>query len=293
MNSSKTRVVIAIGMVALMALACELPSTGGVKQLKSGELQTQTISVPLPSDTNKPVDITLRLGAADVTVGSGATKLVEGSVEYNVPEFQPTITASGSQVEILQGLPGGVQGIPPKDMVNKWELAFSNKIPMKLAVQAGAYKGAWRLGGLRLQSLKWEEGASESTISFDQANPDKVDLFSFATGASTVKFESLANLNFAKMTFQGGVGTYTLDFGGKLRQSASVQVKTGVSDVTIVIPDGTAARVTVKSGVGNIKTVGSWSSAGTAYTMGDYESADAKLDIDLDIGVGQLTLEAR
>lgn len=286
MNSKK---LVIVGMVlALSVMACALP--GGVTQLKSGPMQTQTIDVPLPADTSKPVDVNLALGAADVTADAGAAKLVEGSVQYNVSEYQPIVTAAGNQVEIKQG-PSGVKGLPPSDMVNKWSLKFNNKVPMNLTMRGGALNGTWALGGLRLQSLTWEEGASKTDVSFDAANPEKMSLFAYTTGVSTAKLTGLANLNFAKMTFESGVGNYTLDFGGKLRQSATVEIKSGVSDVTIVVPSSTAARIAVKGGINNIKTNGSWSAAGSTYTAGDYDTAEVKLDITVDMGLGQLTLD--
>jgi hypothetical protein len=226
-----------------------------------------------------------------VAAGAGSSKLIEGSVQYNVAEFQPTVNTTGSKVEVVQGPSGGIRGLPPKDMINKWNLRFGSGAPMDLSVEAGAYSGAWNLGGVRLQSLKWEEGASKSTITFDAPNPDKMDTFGFTTGASTVKLAGLANLNFGKMNFQSGVGTYTLDFGGKLRRSASVEIKTGISNVTVVVPVGTGARVTLKSAVSNTKTVGSWNNVGSVYTTSKYDTAAEKLDISIEMGLGQLTLD--
>jgi len=289
---NRGKLFVAIGILALAALACGLPGLPSVEtQLKSGPVQTQAISVPLPADTSKPVQVFLRLGAAEVTASTGSSKLIEGSVQYNVAEFQPTVNTTGGKVEVLQGQDGGIRGVPPQDMVNKWNLRFGSGAPMNLFVEAGAYTGAWNLGGVRLQSLKWEEGASKSTIGFDAPNPDKLDTFDFTTGASTVKLTGLANLNFGKMNFKSGVGTYTLDFGGKLKRSASVEIKTGVSSVTVVVPVGSAARVTLKSAVSNTKTVGSWNNVGSIYTTGKYDTAAEKLDISIEMGLGQLTLD--
>lgn len=293
MNARMIKLSIAIMMVAIMVMACTLPGAGGGTPLKSGPTQTQAISVPLPADTSQPINVILRLAGAEITAGPGTAKLVEGSVQYNVAEYQPTVTTSGSEVNISQGPSGGIKGIPPSDMVNKWNLKFGAGAPMNLDIKAGGYEGTWELGGLRLQTLKWEEGASKSTISFSQANPVKMDSFSFVTGASTVKFNKLANLNCAKMTFQSGVGEYTFDFGGNLKQSASVEIKTGLSDVTIIIPTNVAARISLKSAVSDVTTKGAWTTAGTTYTTGKYDTAQVKLDITIDMGLGHLTLDTR
>jgi hypothetical protein len=204
-----------------------------------------------------------------------------------VQEFQPSVSTSGSKVDIIQTVPNGTL---PKGLVNKWNLRFGSTVPMNLSIQAGAYKGTWELGSVRLQSLKWEEGASQSTIAFSQPNPDKMDVFNFKTGASTVKLTGLANLNFAEMVFQGDAGSYTLDFGGKLKRSANAEIKTAASTMTVTVPVGTSARINLKSKVSNIKTVGSWTTSGTTYTTGKEDAAD-KLTVNIDIGAGQLTLD--
>jgi hypothetical protein len=274
-------------VAVLLSTACSSSTGGGETQLKTGSTQTQTLTIPLPPDPSKPTDITVRLAAAEVAVGGGATRLVDGTVQYNMSELQPSVNTSGSKVEITQAsLPGSL----PKDMVNKWNVKFNNTVLMNLTVAAGAYSGNWDLGGLRLQSLKWEEGASRSIITFDAANPDKMESFIFKTGASTVKLTNLANLNFGTMSFQGDAGSYTLDFGGKLKRSATADIKTAVSTVSIFVPVGTTAIINLKSKVSNIKTVGSWMTAGTTYTTGKEDAAD-KLTINIDIGAGQLMLD--
>jgi len=292
MNPRKQGLILVGGMLILAMLACTLPGTGGQVQFKTGPTQTQTISVPLPPDTSKPVDVNIRLAAAEVTVNPWSDILVYGTVQYNVPEFQPSVVATGNKVDITQGPSGGFPGTMPKDLVNKWNLWLGYQAPMNLNIQAGAYSGSWDLTGARLQSVMWNEGASNATIVINQANQEKMQSFNFTTGASTVKFVGLANLNFAKMTFQGGAGTYTFDFGGKLQRSAVADIKTGVSNVTVVVPSGTAARIVLKSAVSNIKTVGAWTNVGSTYTAGKYETATDKLDVNIDMGAGQLTLQA-
>ena len=60
--------------------------------------------------------------------------------------------------------------------------------------------------------------------------------------------------------------------------------------MTIVVPVGTSARITLKNAVSNTKTIGSWSSSGSIYTTGKDDAAD-KLNITVDMGLGQLTLD--
>jgi N-terminal domain of toast_rack, DUF2154 len=284
MTPNKLKLIAVITLVTL-AVACTSPS--GQTQLKTVSTQTQAVNVPLPADATKPTDLTIRLGAAEVVMGMGAARLADGTVQYNVSDLQPSVSTSGSKAEINQTVP---KGTLPKDMVNKWNLRFSNAVPVNLSILAGTYNGTWELGGLRLQSLKWEEGVSHSKISFSAANPEKLDSFTFKTGASTIEMNNLGNLNFGTMSFQGEAGSYKLNFGGKLKQSATVEIKTAASTLEVVVPVGTTAIINLNSKVSNIKTVGSWTTSGTTYTTGK-EDAAAKLTVNIDIGAGQLTLD--
>ena len=284
MKTNTSKLVALIVMVALLAAAC---TSGGEAQIKTVSTQTQAVSVPLPADATKPTDLTIRLGSAEVVVGMGAARLADGTVQYNVADLQPSVSTSGSKAEINQTVP---KGTLPKDMVNKWNLRFSNAVPVNLSILAGAYSGTWELGGLRLQSLKWEEGASRSKISFSAANPEKLESFTFKTGASTIEMNNLVNLNFGTMSFQGEAGSYKLNFGGRLKRSATAEIKTAASTLDVVVPVGTSAIINLKSKVSNIKTVGSWTTSGTTYTTGKEDAAD-KLTINIDMGAGQLTLD--
>jgi hypothetical protein len=53
----------------------------------------------------------------------------------------------------------------------------------------------------------------------------------------------LSNLNFSKLKFSGGIGSYKLDFNGKLKQSAEVQIEVGLGSIKIYIPKSIPARL--------------------------------------------------
>lgn len=287
MKAETSRLLGLISMMALLITMCTSSDSKGQAPLKTGPIQTQTVSVPLPPDPSKPVDLTLQPEAAQMTMGTETARLVEGTIQYNVQELQPAINISGSKVTITQS---PLKGALPQDAINKWNLRLNHTVPINLVVQAEACDGAWNLGGLRLQSLKWEEQASRLMVAFDWPNPDKIESLNFKAVASTLKLTGLANLNFAQMGFEGNAGTYTLDFSGKLRRNANVELKTTASTTTIIVPVGTSVRITLKSQVSTIKTVGAWTTSGATYTTGKEEATD-KLSIHADVGTCQLVLD--
>jgi hypothetical protein len=124
-------------------------------------------------------------------------------------------------------------------------------------------------------------------LSFSEPNPSTMTLFRYETGASKVKLTGLANANFGTMDFNSGAGDYTLDFGGTLRRDATATISSGLSNLIVVIPSGTPARITVDSGASNISAGPGWSQAGNVYSQAGSGPA---LTIVIKTGAGNVTL---
>lgn len=279
----KPHLTLMAAMFAAASLACSF--TVDVPRLQTGPTETVTVDEAAP-DGASVTEVLLRMGAGTFRLSGGAAGLAEGTVRYNVPEWKPAVVRDGNRLTIEQRRRDGIRGVPEADVVNDWDLRLGDA-PMDLSVEAGAYRGTLDLGGLRLQRLSISDGASESNVRFDSANPEIMETLSYETGASKVTLTGLGNANFETMNFQGGIGDYTLDFSGELQRDARVSVTSGVSHVRIVVPSGTAARVTVTGGLNNVTPVGAWSVSGGAYSL---EGTGPALSIDVEMGVGDLTL---
>ena len=253
------RIISAILVLSLASLACgftvDLP-----EQPKAGPDVKESITVADPkSDATR---VSISFGAGDLTISPGAKNLVDGTVVYNVEDLQPEIIEDGGNIEIKQG---NFKSLPPfKDMKNEWDLMLGSA-PMDLVIAAGAYDGKIELGGLSLKSLEVSDGASDVELSFSKPNPIEMSILRYATGASDVKLSGLANANFSTLTFTGGAGNFTLDFSGELQQNAVVTVDSGLGNVSLIIPDGVDAKVTVESAAVNINHSSGWSQNGQDY----------------------------
>jgi hypothetical protein len=89
------------------------------------------------------------------------------------------------------------------------------------------------------------------------------------------------------MTFDSGAGDYLLDFSGTLTQNATVTIHTGVSALTIIIPDGMHAIITNSGAITNVTPVGTWNVNNNRYEMG---SEGPILTINIDMALGSLKL---
>lgn len=285
------RLLIPGAALALAALACgpNLPNIDlPITQVTPGPLQTLTVSEAEPT-ADAVAQVTLGVGAGNLNLAGGGDGLVSGTIDYNVAEWKPEIKRDGAALTIQQNLAKDKLNIPSSGLINKWDLKLGSG-PLELTVDAGAYEGNVDLSGLRLRRLEFNDGASTNTVAFNEANPDEMTLLKYATGASTVTLTGLANANFTEMIFDGGAGTYTLDFSGTLQRDARVTVRAGVCTLTIVVPPGTQTEITKSGAVTSVKTEGTWNTSGDTYKL---SGSGPLLTIAVDMGVGTLKLVSK
>ncbi|MGE5462992.1 MAG: toast rack family protein [Syntrophothermus sp.] len=255
------KIILAILILSQATMACgftfNMPDRPQV-----GPDVKESITVPDPG--SEMTRLSISFGAGKLKLSPGAKNLVDGTVVYNVEDLKPQVIESGSNIEIKQG---NLNSLPPvRDIKNEWDLQLGNT-PMDLVIAAGAYEGTIELGGLSLKSLEVKDGASNVDLSFSKANPVDMSVLQYATGASDVKLTGLANANFTTMTFSGGAGNFTLDFGGDLQRDAVITVDSGFGNVSLIIPRDVNAKVTVESAAVNINHGANWSQNGKDYSQ--------------------------
>jgi hypothetical protein len=277
-------ILFAILALALAASACGININLPEAKVPGPEV-TDEISVPAPDA--KLTHLTLEFGAGELFLSPGAEGgLVSGTATYNVPDFKPEVKTDGGDVVLRQG-DYRVSGIPNFDgLKNEWDLRLGAQ-PMALEIKAGAYKGAFDLGGLALTSLSVNDGAAEVTVDFSALNLEKMSLLTYKTGASNVTLKNLANANFVSMVFDSGAGNYKLDFGGELQRDASVSIRSGMSNLTLVIPEGVAATVKVNGGLSNVQFPAGWLQSGDLYTQAGEGPA---LTVVIEMGAGNVQI---
>jgi len=277
-------IVLSIFIIATLACSISLP----VDTAKTGETQTFNINEPAPTDSSGSAKLNVTMGAGTLQIAGGGAGLVEGSVRYNVAEWKPVVTrqSDGATIKIDTQL---TKSIPNNNVINDWNLKLGN-VPMDFTLKAGAYSGTLDLSGIPLTNLNISDGASSAKVLFNSPNPVKMNNFSYKTGASTVELDGLANANFTDMTFDGGAGSYTLDFSGNLQQQSNVLVTAGVSNVTINLPANSNSQVTITGALNDVNATGTFNIDGKIYRTG---GSGQLLNITVDMSVGSLDLVSK
>ena len=273
-------------VLALSTIACGFHINIPINTVTPGPMQTDQINIPLPADTTQTMDLSLGFGAGTLNLHPGASAVVSGTAQYNIADFKPVVTVNGSTARIEQGN-SHLKGIPDlSNIKNTWDLSLG-KQPLNLSIEAGAYHAEYQFGGLALANLTVKDGASDVKMNFDSPNLTEMSLLSYETGASNVSLTGLGNANFSSLLFHSGAGNFSLDFTGSFKQNGSVDIETGVSNTTLVIPSGVPVQLTVEGGLSNVTYGASWSKSGNLYTQA---GSGPQLTILVKIGAGNLTL---
>lgn len=279
-------ILLAIALLALPSLACSitfnLPDT-----VDTTTTRTMDIAADVPV-SGQPTELSIEMGSGELEISGGGAGLVDGSVRYNVEKWQPAVTTDGSRVEIIQGSEGSID-IPDRNVINEWNLHLGNT-PIDLQIKAGAYQGTLDLSGVPITNLRVSDGASRATVKFDSLNPARMEQLTYKTGASQVDLEGLGNANATKILFEGGAGSYTLDFSGNLQQDISVRLSAGISNVRINVPENARVRVEIGGGLSNVSVGGTWTTNGDVY---ERNGSGPLIDIKIDMGLGNLELRVR
>jgi len=284
------RALAAIAALSVAMLACTFTFDPQIQGVTIVLPETIEIEIPAP-DSEQVTEVKLEFGVGELNIDpDDSDYLVSGTATYNVEEFEPEITATEGRVKISQQV-DDINLIPVlgDDLENRWDLALGS-FPMELDIAAGGYQGEFNLGGIPLRELRIAEGAAKTDVSFSEPNPVEMDTLRYDTGASQATLTGLANANFREMDFRSGAGDYRLDFSGELQQDADVSIKSGLSSIVIIVPEGTPATVRFEGGLVNVDRSDSWRISGGLYTLpGD----GPELTITVEMGAGNLELRER
>ena len=176
-----------------------------------------------------------------------------------------------------------------------WYLKFTDAVPISFDIQLGVGKGDFDLTGLQVKDFNLSTGASDVTLAFDEPNRGSIDNISIESGVSKFDGRNLCNAKFKRFRFQGGVGAYTLDFGGQLNSEVDVDIEVGLGVLTIYVPPATGARIMYeKSWVSRVDCAADFGSNGdNEFVSDNYHSAPGKMNIRIDSGLGSVKIRRR
>ncbi len=253
-----------------------------------GPTLTENINVAVP-DTSNTLDLSLKVSGGQFFLAPGAEKdlLVEGTVTYNIAQLKPKINTTGRKIRIYPEADIGLNVLTTEGLENTWDLKLAS-IPMELTIDAGGANAEIELGSLSLADLALTHGGGSFQLSFSEANQIKMKDLKFQGGASSTTLTGLANARAEDISFEGGAGDFTLDFSGELKNDIDVTLQGGLGSVTIIVPENTAAQISVGGTLSNVETRGAWQKSNDNEYILPGEGYE--ITIKAEIGFGTLKL---
>ena len=261
MNSK--RVVLASLMVVIGVL---FAVTGCDEGARVGDLQTKSETIELGDAESVSVEI--EMGAGELDVSGGAGELMEATFTFNIDELDPEVTYSGGKLMVQHAdVKEGIGTFFDLDEYrNEWDLRFNEDVPMDMTIDLGAGRTDLALGSLALSSL--EMNAVAGDVDLDMSGSQALN----------------------QLDFDMGAGKVTFDLTGDWQDDLDATIQGGVGDLTLRLPGDIGVRVEVDTGIGSVDTRG-LTKDGDSYTNDAYGESDVSLLINIDGGVGKISLE--
>jgi hypothetical protein len=260
-----------IGRTTERELNVVLSSSFGTFLISRGESEkiftVETAGSEAEPLTNLEYSIRNRVGYADITLGDVKREGGERKKSFRLGDFNK----------------------------GKWYIRFSDAVPISFDVELGVGRGDFNLSGLQVKDFNLSAGASDVTLSFDEPNKARIENINIESGVSKFDARNLGNANFRHFRFQGGLGAYTLDFGGALNGEVDVDLEVGMGVLTIIVPKEIGAKVYYeKSWASRLDCDRDFrSSAENEYLTDNYASSAGRMNIRIDSGMGSIKIRRR
>ena len=201
----------------------------------------------LDLDQAESVRVSLRMGAGELSVGSGTQKLMRADFTYNIPAWKPYVHYSnnGGRGDLSIEQPSNGHHMRMGHSQYDWDVRLSRDVPIELHVNFGAGKGRLDIGSLDLKSVDLDMGVGELNVDLRGQPKHSYDVhIRGGVGSATVRLPSDVGI---VADAEGGIGSINVS---GLRESGSHHYYNAASQNS-----KTTIRVDVHGGVGEIKLI--------------------------------------
>jgi hypothetical protein len=238
-----------IHRLAALAFAalCGVASTG----VAQSAAPWRSVEISRQLRDTLPQRIRVQYGAGKVDVrGSNDPLLYAMRLRYDESRSSPLHQYDAEQRSAILGLESRGKGLRAasneRNETGELTLALPRMVPLDLSFELGGTQSALELGGLSLQSLRLECGATDATLLFTTPNRTRMRDMEIDVGAADFFAQHLANANAEQIRLRGGVGVVDLDFGGTWTQDMNVSARLAIGKLILRIPADVGVRLEVQ-----------------------------------------------
>lgn len=266
-------------LVLLLAALLLVPLTGCTANSADTEVLTQELSEPLGDVTTAKFEINTDTGNLDVDgLTGGEPLLASGVLEFLESQGVPyrSLSTINDQATLTWAASGAQQPAGfhlPWEACNgetNWLVHLNPGVSYDLTAHSGGGNVRLDLASMAITGLTADTGGGN----VDVILPD-----------------SAANLN---ATVKTSAGAVTVEIGSSITGKGTLSASSGAGNVLVRLPAGIAARIHATSGMGKVITDPRFRQIDDqTYQSADYDSAANRVDITLDSGAGNVTVETK
>ncbi|MEO8563202.1 MAG: LiaF domain-containing protein [bacterium] len=231
--------------LSLIALTLALPAVLGAQS----ENRWRSFDVSRQLHDSMPQRIKVQYGAGRVDVRGTDDALLYGMhLRYDELRASPVHRYDAEQRSTLLGLEtrGGIGRTSGESESAELRLVLPRRVPLDLELEFGGTEAMLELGGLALQSVRLECGATDATLGFTVPNRSHMRELDVNVGAAGFTALHLANANADLIRVRGGVGVVDLDFSGTWTRDLAVESRVNIGKMTLRVPEDVGVRVEVQ-----------------------------------------------
>ena len=169
-------------------------------------------------------------------------------------------------------------------------LLLPRVVPLDLDLEFGGTEAMLELGGLALQSVRLECGATDATLGFTLPNRAHMRELNVDIGAASFTALHLGNSNADQIRVRGGLGSIDLDFSGTWQRDMTVLTRVAIGKTTLRVPEDVGVRLEIQRVAAGFDHEGMVKRADAWYSR-NWETSRRKLRIRAETVFGALELE--
>jgi hypothetical protein len=285
--------ILAIAVVAAaVAFLVYAPALGF--NTPSGELQTDSFSVPLEQADSASVNIDFDHGDLNVSALRGSENLFEAEVTYLDDLNFSESGSSHKNIDLTLDQIGGFNfGGWFDSEQTTGTIGLSPFVDIDLKVSTGSGESLLDLTGLNLTQLDADSGSGPVTVIL--ASGDYPAGLSTGSGSLTIEMEDDTYLD---LTCDVGSGRIVLNLADGVGGFADLE--SGSGSITIYVPEGVGVQISGSTGSGSVSVPNDWyriggsdspgaSTSGTWQSPG-FESSETQVFIEFSVGSGTIRI---
>jgi len=177
----------------------------------------------------------------------------------------------------------------PRTESGELRLLLPRTVPLDLDLEFGGAEAMLELGGLSLQSVHMECGATDATLGFTSPNRAHLRELNVDVGAASFTALHLGNANADQIRIRGGMGAVDLDFSGSWQRDLTVLTRVGIGKMTLRVPDEVGVRLEIQRVAAGFDHEGLIKRDDAWYSK-NWDTATRKLRIRAETVFGKLEL---